>query len=111
MTALAEEIGMHNTTVSRAVAGKYMLTPHGLLEMRAFFATGFQTRDGGELSNAAVREAIQQLVQREDPAAPLTDEALARALASQGVTVARRTVAKYREQLGILPVKLRRARG
>ena len=111
MTALAEEIGMHNTTVSRAVAGKYMLTPHGLLEMRAFFAAGFQTRDGGELSNAAVREAIQRLVQREDPAAPLTDDALARRLAEQGVTVARRTVAKYREQLGILPVKLRRARG
>lgn len=108
MTALAVELEMHNTTISRAVSGKYLLTPHGLLEMRAFFASGFRTSDGGELANTAVREAIQRMVQREDASSPLSDDALAHLLAEQGVTVARRTVAKYREQLGILPSKLRR---
>jgi RNA polymerase sigma-54 factor len=109
MIGVAEEMGMHNATISRAVAGKYVLTPHGLLEMRAFFATGYQTSDGGELSNAAVREALQQLVQREDPAKPLADEALTKALAAQGIKIARRTVAKYREQLGIQPAHLRKS--
>lgn len=109
MTGIAEELQMHNATISRAVAGKYVLTPHGLIEMRAFFASGYQTSDGGELSNTAVREAMQQLVQRENPAKPLTDEALAKQLGAQGIKVARRTVAKYREQLGILPAHLRKS--
>ena len=109
MNEIADELGMHGTTVSRAVNGKYVLTPQGLLEMRGFFATGYQTRDGEEVSNTGVREAIQQLVTAEDPAKPLSDEALTKALASQGVAVARRTVAKYREQLGILPSHLRKS--
>lgn len=108
MQELAAELGMHATTVSRAVAGKYVLTPHGLMEMRAFFATGYQTRDGEEVSNAGVREAIQRMVAAEDAGKPLSDEAIVRALREQGVTVARRTVAKYREQLGILPSHLRK---
>ena len=108
MNVIAEELGMHGTTVSRAVAGKYVLTPQGLMEMRVFFATGYQTQDGAEVSNAGVREAIQQLVAAEPPAKPLSDEFLMKALAKQGITVARRTVAKYREQLGILPSHLRK---
>jgi RNA polymerase sigma-54 factor len=108
MNDIADELGMHGTTVSRAVAGKYVLTPQGLMEMRNFFATGYQTRDGAEVSNAGVREAIQQLVAAEPPAKPLSDETLMKALAKQGITVARRTVAKYREQLGILPSHLRK---
>ena len=108
MNVIAEELGMHGTTVSRAVAGKYILTPQGLMEMRVFFATGYQTQDGAEVSNAGVREAIQQLVAAEPPAKPLSDEALMKALAAQGITVARRTVAKYREQLAILPSHLRK---
>ena len=108
MNVIAEELGMHGTTVSRAVAGKYILTPQGLMEMRVFFATGYQTQDGAEVSNAGVREAIQQLVAAEPPAKPLSDEFLMKALAAQGITVARRTVAKYREQLGILPSHLRK---
>ena len=108
MNEIADELGMHGTTVSRAVAGKYVLTPKGLLEMRSFFATGYQTRDGAEVSNTGVREAIQQLVAAENPAKPLSDEALMKALAKQGITVARRTVAKYREQLNILPSHLRK---
>ncbi|MFZ9937771.1 MAG: RNA polymerase factor sigma-54 [Luteolibacter sp.] len=109
MNEIADELGMHATTVSRAVAGKYLLSPQGLTEMRTFFATGYQTQDGAEVSNAGVREAIQQLVAAENPAKPMSDEALMKALAAQGVKVARRTVAKYREQLGILPSHLRKS--
>jgi RNA polymerase sigma-54 factor len=108
MNEIADELGMHATTVSRAVAGKYLLTPQGLMEMRSFFATGYQTQDGTEVSNAGVREAIQQLVAAENPAKPMSDEALMKALAKQGIKVARRTIAKYREQLNILPSHLRK---
>jgi RNA polymerase sigma-54 factor len=109
MNDIADELSLHATTVSRAVAGKYVRTPQGLMEMRAFFATGYQTSDGAEVSNAGVREAIQQLVAQEDSARPLSDDALAKALAAQGIPVARRTVAKYREQLNILPSHLRKS--
>ena len=109
MNEIADELSMHATTVSRAVAGKYLQTPQGLMEMRSFFATGYQTRDGEEVSNTGVREAIQQLVAAENPAKPLSDEALMKALAKQGIKVARRTVAKYREQLNILPSHLRKS--
>jgi RNA polymerase sigma-54 factor len=109
MTGIAEELNMHNATISRAVAGKYVLTPHGLMEMRAFFATGYQTDAGEGVSNTAVREALQQLVHRELPSKPLTDAALTKLLADQGIQIARRTVAKYREQLNILPAHLRRS--
>ena len=109
MNEIADELGMHATTVSRAVAGKYLQTPQGLMEMRSFFATGYQTRDGEEVSNTGVREAIQQLVAAENPAKPLSDDALMKALAKQGIKVARRTVAKYREQLNILPSHLRKS--
>ena len=108
MNDIAEELSLHATTISRAVAGKYILTPHGLMEMRAFFATGYQTTNGAEVSNAGVREAIQQLVSAENPAKPLSDEVLMKALDKQGIKVARRTVAKYREQLNILPSHLRK---
>jgi RNA polymerase sigma-54 factor len=108
MGDIADELGVHATTVSRAVAGKYVATPQGLLEMRSFFATGYQTQDGAEVSNAGVREAIQRLVAAENPSKPLSDEAIMKALAGQGVQVARRTIAKYREQLNILPSHLRK---
>ncbi len=108
MNDIADELSLHATTISRAVAGKYVFTPHGLMEMRAFFATGYQNSDGSEVSNAGVREAIQQLVSAENPAKPLSDEFLMKALGKQGITIARRTVAKYREQLNILPSYLRK---
>lgn len=108
MNDIASELGMHGTTVSRAVAGKYILTPRGMMEMRVFFATGYQTQDGAEVSNAGVREAIQQLVSSENPEKPLSDAALMKAIAKQGITVARRTITKYREQLNILPSHLRK---
>lgn len=109
MNDIADELQLHATTVSRAVAGKYILTPQGLMEMRAFFATGYQTEGGAEVSNAGVREAIQQLVAQENPTKPLSDDAITKALAKQGIKVARRTVAKYREQLNILPSHLRKS--
>ena len=108
MNDIADELNLHATTISRAVAGKYILTPHGLMEMRTFFATGYQTRDGNEVSNAGVREALQQLIAAENSAKPLSDEFLMKALDKQGIKVARRTIAKYREQLNILPSNLRR---
>lgn len=109
MNDIADELDLHATTVSRAVAGKYVLTPQGLMEMRAFFATGYLTEGGVEVSNAGVREAIQQLIAQENPAKPLSDDAITKALQTQGIKVARRTIAKYREQLNILPSHLRKS--
>ena len=108
MNDIAEKIGVHPTTVSRAVAGKYIDTPHGLMEMRKFFATGYHTSDGKDVSNEGVRETLQSLVSNEDSAKPLSDSKLEKLLKEQGIDVARRTVAKYREQLGILPSHLRK---
>jgi RNA polymerase sigma-54 factor len=108
MNEIAEVIGVHPTTVSRAVAGKYIDTPHGLMEMRKFFATGYQTSDGKDVSNEGVREALQALITSEDSRKPLSDSKLEKLLNEQGIKVARRTVAKYREQLSILPSHLRK---
>ena len=108
MNEIAEVIGVHPTTVSRAVAGKYIDTPHGLMEMRKFFATGYQTSDGKDVSNEGVREALQELITSEDSSKPLSDSKLEKLLNEQGIKVARRTVAKYREQLSILPSHLRK---
>jgi len=108
MNDIAEVIGVHPTTVSRAVAGKYIDTPHGLMEMRKFFATGYQTFDGKDVSNEGVREALQTLINRENSTRPLSDSKLEKLLNEQGIKIARRTVAKYREQLGILPSHLRK---
>ncbi len=108
MAEIGEDLGMHATTISRAVAGKFVMTPHGMMEMRAFFATGYQTSSGAELSNAAVRDAIQTLIQQENPSKPLSDDALTKQLNQSGIEIKRRTVAKYREQLHILPSHLRK---
>jgi len=109
MNEIADTIGVHPTTVSRAVAGKYVRTPHGVAEMRRFFTTGYTTTEGAEVSNSGVREAIQEIVAKEDAHKPLSDAAIEKALTTQGIKVARRTVAKYREQLGILPSHLRKS--
>lgn len=108
MHDLAESIGVHAATISRAVAGKYILTPHGLIELRSFFTSGYTTQQGQEISNTGVREAIQQLVSNEDAAKPLSDTAIEKQLKAKGIKVARRTIAKYRDQLGILPSHLRK---
>lgn len=108
MAEVGEDLGMHATTISRAVAGKYIFTPHGMMEMRAFFATGYQTSSGAEFSNAAVRDAIQTLINQENPKKPLSDDALTKTLNANGIEIKRRTIAKYREQLHILPSHLRK---
>jgi RNA polymerase sigma-54 factor len=108
MAVVAEAVGVHETTVSRAVSGKYMECPQGVFELKYFFTTGYTTEDGATLSNESVRAAISEIVKAEDARKPLSDQDLVNALAERGLRVARRTVAKYREQLGILPSNLRR---
>ncbi|MBR6022017.1 MAG: RNA polymerase factor sigma-54, partial [Kiritimatiellae bacterium] len=106
----AEALGVHETTVGRAVGGKYARTPQGVRELRYFFTTGLALEGGGALSHEAVRNEIARLVAREDARRPLSDAALAAALRKGGVAIARRTVAKYREQLGIEPSHRRKRR-
>ena len=108
MQDIAETVGVHAATISRAVSGKYILTPYGLMELRTFFSSGYTTQQGTEISNTGVREAIQQLVSHEDTAKPLSDTAIEKKLKAKGIKVARRTIAKYRDQLGILPSHLRK---
>ncbi|MDX2080038.1 MAG: RNA polymerase factor sigma-54 [Terrimicrobiaceae bacterium] len=109
MSQVADAVGVHETTVSRAASGKYMQTPRGIFEMKYFFTHGYTNSEGEAVSNESVRQAIQVLVRDEDPSRPLSDQAIVAMLAERGLTVARRTVAKYREQLGILPSHLRKA--
>jgi RNA polymerase sigma-54 factor len=99
---VAEEVGLHESTVSRAIARKYVRTPRGTLPMRAFFASGIDTEGGGEASSTAIQAMIRRLVDAENPRKPLSDAKLADLLKASGIPVARRTVAKYREALNIL---------
>ncbi|MCG3148343.1 MAG: RNA polymerase sigma-54 factor [Verrucomicrobiae bacterium] len=108
MAQVAEVVGVHETTVSRAVANKYMQTPQGLFEMKYFFTPGFATASGGTLSNTSVKDAIAQLVEKEDPLKPLSDQEIVALLKEKGIPIARRTVAKYRNELNILPSNLRK---
>ena len=110
MRQAAVMLDLHETTVSRAVAGKYVQTPRGILEFRYFFSTGYAGADGEAVSSRSIQERIRKLVAGEDPAHPLSDEALSKALAEEGFQVARRTVAKYRDQLHIPGTSLRRKR-
>lgn len=108
MAQVADAVGVHVTTVSRAVSGKYMETPQGLFEMRYFFTPGFQNTDGSAVSNETVKAAIRGMVDGESPRSPLSDQEIVETLEGRGLKVARRTIAKYREQLGILPSHLRK---
>jgi RNA polymerase sigma-54 factor len=108
MAQVADAVGLHVTTVSRAVSGKYMDTPQGLFEMKYFFTPGFQNSDGSSVSNEMVKGVIRDMVDKELPRDPLSDQAIVTELEERGLKVARRTIAKYREQLGILPSHLRK---
>ncbi|MBO5940301.1 MAG: RNA polymerase factor sigma-54 [Kiritimatiellae bacterium] len=110
MVEIAEEVGVHPSTVSRTVTDKYVSTPKGVLELRKFFLQGVETSSGEVVAKDAVREALKSLVASEDKACPYSDEALAEKLKEQGFPVARRTVAKYRVQLGIPGTPERRKR-
>jgi len=108
MGQIADELGLHETTVSRAVANKYIKTPHGVFEMKYFFTTGYQSASGESISNTSVKEMLAALVAAEDRARPMSDEDISVALQEKGINISRRTVAKYREELGIPASSLRR---
>jgi RNA polymerase sigma-54 factor len=108
MREVADAVGVHETTVSRAVSGKYMATPQGVFETKYFFTSGYQTATGESLSNISVKEAILDLVKHENGSAPLSDHEMVEILGERGVPIARRTVAKYRDELNILPSHMRR---
>jgi RNA polymerase sigma-54 factor len=108
MGEVADAVGLHETTVSRAVSGKYMATPQGVFETKYFFTSGYQTATGESLSNTSVKEAILDLVKHESGSAPLSDHEIVEILGERGIPIARRTVAKYRTELNILPSHMRR---
>lgn len=109
MSQVAQAVGVHETTVSRAVSGKYMSTPRGLFELKYFFTSGYTTSKGESVSNESVRQAIAEIIKAEDPRRPLSDQDIVTTLSERGLPIARRTVAKYREQLGLLPSHLRKS--
>ena len=108
MTQIADVVGVHETTVSRAIANKYIKTPHGVFDMKYFFTPGYQAQGGDAVSNTSVKEMISDLIAGEDKAHPMSDQELVAQLQAKGLNIARRTVAKYREEAGILPSNLRR---
>ena len=108
MVQIADAVGVHETTVSRAISGKYMSTPQGVFEMKYFFTPGYQTATGESMSNTSVKEAILDLVKAEEGNSPLSDKEIVEILSKRGIPIARRTVAKYRTELNILPSNMRR---
>ena len=108
MVQIADAVGVHETTVSRAISGKYMSTPQGVFEMRYFFTPGYQTAGGESMSNTSVKEAILDLIKGESSQNPLSDKEVVAILSERGIPIARRTVAKYRNELNILPSNLRK---
>jgi len=108
MQEVAKELDLHETTVSRAVAGKYLDTPQGLKEYRFFFSGGYKNADGEDISSRGVKALIQSFIDEEDPRKPLSDQKISQKLSEHGLDVARRTVAKYRESMNIAPTNLRR---
>jgi len=105
---VADVIHMHESTVSRVTNQKYVQTPRGVLPLKFFFSSSLETTTGEDASARAVKAQIQKLVAEETPADPLTDSQIVSALKARGIRIARRTVAKYRDQLGILPARMRR---
>ena len=105
---VAEHIEMHESTVSRVTNEKFVQTPRGVFPLKFFFSSGLSTSSGEDISARGVRDKIQNLVDDENPKRPLTDQAIVNLLKSEGVNIARRTVAKYRDQLGILPARMRK---
>ena len=105
---VADKVGVHESTVSRTVNGKYIQTPQGLFELKYFFSSGLRSDDGEAQSSTAVCAQIRDIIDKEDKRRPLSDQKIADLLKEQGIHVARRTVTKYREQGGMLPAKMRR---
>lgn len=108
MHQVAQTVGLHESTVSRAIANKYIDTPKGIFPLKYFFTTAIETSDGGEVSSRQVKHVLKEFVEKEDSLKPLSDEALVQLINDRGMRIARRTVAKYRKELGILPSHLRK---
>jgi RNA polymerase sigma-54 factor len=108
---IAEAVTMHESTISRVTSGKYMHTPRGVFELRYFFSSQVEGADGSGTSSTAIRAKIRKLVKDEDPEAPLSDGRIAELLSTEGIPVARRTIAKYREAMGIAASNERRRTG
>ncbi|MBT6959011.1 MAG: RNA polymerase sigma-54 factor, partial [Opitutae bacterium] len=108
MNQVAESIDVHETTVSRAIANKYLETPHGTFPFKYFFTAGYENAAGESISNRSVKDSIAKIIEGENPVKPLSDQAIANLLAKSDIKIARRTVAKYREEIGVLPTNLRR---
>ncbi|MBT5483800.1 MAG: RNA polymerase factor sigma-54, partial [Gammaproteobacteria bacterium] len=100
---IAEAVGMHESTISRVTTQKYMHTPRGIFELKYFFSSHVGTEGGGECSSTAIRALIKKLVAAENPQKPLSDSKITQVLSDQGINIARRTIAKYRESLSIAP--------
>ena len=105
---VAEDVGLHESTISRVTNGKYADTPIGLIELRRFFSAGLPTRGGGTISVYRVQQRVKALIESEPTGRPISDQAIADRLQAEGIEIARRTVAKYREQLGLPPSSQRR---
>ena len=108
MNTIAETVGVHETTVSRAIANKYIRTPHGVFAFKYFFTPGYKTGKGESVSNKTIKDMISQIIDEEKQAKPFSDQSIVDQLKAKDIKIARRTVAKYREELGILPTNLRR---
>jgi len=106
---VATDIGMHESTVSRVVANKYMHTPRGVFELRFFFHSGITSNMGEAISSVTIKDKIRKMIEGEDPSHPLSDSRIAELLGRDGLPLARRTVAKYREELRIPPSNLRKS--
>ncbi len=105
---IADDVGMHESTVSRVTRGKYVQTPRGTYELKYFFSSGIKTSDGTEMSSKAVKDSMRDIISKEDKQKPLSDQKIAGELKRLGFTISRRAVAKYRDQMNILPARLRR---
>ncbi|MDQ8192828.1 RNA polymerase factor sigma-54 [Coraliomargarita sp. SDUM461004] len=108
MNTIAETVGVHETTVSRAIANKYIRTPHGVFAFKYFFTPGYKAGNGESVSNKTIKDMISHIIEEENPAKPFSDQSIVDQLKAKNIKIARRTVAKYREELGILPTNLRR---
>ena len=108
MNQIGKKLELHGTTISRAIANKYVETPYGVFELKYFFASGYESEDGESISSRSIKESISQIVESEFPKKPFSDQKIVEILKGKNIKIARRTVAKYREELGILSTSLRR---
>src|SRR5690606_36325936 len=104
---IANAIGMHESTISRATNGKYVQTPRGLYELKLFFSSGVEGHDGG-ISSVSIKKILKEIIEGEDPKKPYSDNKLSEIIGQRGIKISRRTVAKYRDELNIPPSNIRK---